>query len=398
METEKLTFTGNESAALGAKLARVEVVATYPITPQSTIVENLSRFIANGELKAEIINAESEHAAISICIGASLSGARTFTATASQGLVLMHEMLHWAAGARTPIVMAVTNRALCVPWSLHADFQDAISQRDTGWIQFYCENNQEVLDTIIQAYKISEDKRVLLPSMVSLEGFILTHTVERVDVPKQKDVDEFLPPYKNEFFYIDPENPLAENVVVLPDWYMEYRYQQEVAMQNAKEVIDKVSKEYFDKIGRNWGGLIEAYMMEDAEVAVVTMGTIAGTARVAVREMRKKSGKKVGLIKVRCFRPFPVEEFKKFSSLKALAVIDRSYSFGCGGPLCTEVKSAFYNTEEKPLILGVVAGLGGRDVNVGDIINVLEKTIEVSKTGKVERETIWLNLKGEQLR
>jgi len=386
-------MTGNAAAAFGVKLARVEVIATYPITPQSPIVEYIAELIANGQLKAELINTESEHSAMSACIGASLCGARVFTGTASQGLTLMHEMLHWASGARTPIVMPVANRGLAVPWNLYADHQDSMSQRDTGWIKFYCETNQEVLDTVIQAYRIAEDKRVLLPVMISLDAFLLSHTTERVETPEQEQVDGFLPPYKPEFFYVDPDRPLAENVVVMPDWYMEFRYQQERAMQNAKDVIKKVAKEYYNLVGRRWGDLIEVYKVEDAEVAVVAMGTIAGTSRAAVDKLREQ-GKKVGLVKLRCFRPFPTEDLRKAcSNIKGLAVFDRSYSFGSYGAAHTEVKSAFYNAENKPLILGVVAGLGGRDVTIDDIVKILNKILESTRTTKLEQEVVWLNLR-----
>ncbi|MBS7643267.1 pyruvate ferredoxin oxidoreductase [Candidatus Bathyarchaeota archaeon] len=391
---EQLTRSGNEAAALGAKLSRAEVIAAYPITPSTFIVEYLAQYIADGELKAKLINVESEHSAMSACIGASLAGARTFTATSSQGLALMHEMLHWAVGARTPVVMAVGNRALAPPWNLYANHQDSIAQRDTGWIEFYCENNQEVLDTIIQAYKVAEDKRVLLPAMVCLDGFILTHTRERVDVPPQDAVDEYLPPYRPEHFVIDFDRPLTENVIVTPAWYMEYQYQLEVAMRNAREVIREANRDFAKKFNRDWGGLVDSYFMEDAEVAIMAMGTIAGTARVAVREMRK-AGHKVGLIKLRAFRPFPIEEIRKLGSqLKVLAVIDRNCVFGSGGASCIEAQSALYSIPNRPKVLGFIAGLGGKDVGVESIKYILNKALKVSETGRVEREVEWVNLVG----
>jgi pyruvate/2-oxoacid:ferredoxin oxidoreductase alpha subunit len=391
---ERLTRSGNESASLGAKLSRAEVIAAYPITPSTFIVEYLAQYVANGELKAKLINVESEHSAMSACIGASLAGARTFTATSSQGLALMHEMLHWAVGARTPVVMAVGNRALAPPWNLYAHHQDSIAQRDTGWIEFYAENNQEVLDTIIQAYKVAEDKRVLLPAMVCLDGFILTHTRERVDLPQQDAVDDYLPPYRPEHFVIDFDRPLTENVIVTPAWYMEYQYQLEVAMRNSREVIREANRDFAKKFNRNWGGLVDPYFMEDADVAIMAMGTIAGTARIAVREMRE-TGHKVGLIKLRAFRPFPIEEIRKFGSqLKVLAVIDRNCAFGSGGASYIETQSALYDIPNRPKVLGFIAGLGGRDVGVADIKHILDTALKVSKTGKIEREVEWVNLVG----
>jgi pyruvate ferredoxin oxidoreductase alpha subunit len=392
---ERMTRSGNECAALGAKLARAEVMPVYPITPSTTVSEYLANYVANNELSARMVLVESEHSALSACIAASLSGARTFTATSSQGLALMHEMLHYASGSRTPVVMSVGNRSLAIPWSIHADHQDSISQRDTGWIQLYCENNQEALDTIIQAYRIAEDKKILLPAMVCMDGFVLTHTRERVVVPEQNKVDEFLPPYRPEHFYIDPDRPLTAASGVLPEWYMEFRYQQSVAMNAVVSAIEDTSRMFGARFGRDWGGLLDTYMVDDADAAVIAMGTNAGTCRVAINELRR-TGKRVGLIKLRAFRPFPIEELRTIcKNLQTIAVLDRNCSYGFGGAVWGEVKAALYGTSEAPIILDFISGLGGRDASVPDIERVLTKSLEIAKGGRVAREVEWLNLKGE---
>lgn len=390
---KKLTMTGATAAAIGAILSRVEVIAAYPITPMTGAVEYLAEAVANGELNAELLTVESEHSAMTACINASLAGARTFTATSSQGLLLMHEMVHWAGGSRVPIVMAIGNRAVCVPWCLNVDHQDSMSQRDTGWIQFYVESAQEVLDTIIQAYRVAEDKDIIIPAMVCLDGFILTHTRERVFVPLQRKIDDFLPPYSPEHFYIDADRPLSQNVVGLTSSYMEFRYLQQEAMNKAKHLIKQVNNEFAEEFGRSWGGLIDTYYCEDAEAAVITMGTAASTARAAVKELRSE-GKKVGLIKLRVFRPFPDEDLQKIcSGMNAIAVIDRNFSFGSGGNAYNRIRSALYDLKQRPLILGYIAGLGGRDISVNDIKTVLNKALKAGKTDEIQQAVEWVNLK-----
>jgi 2-oxoisovalerate ferredoxin oxidoreductase alpha subunit len=391
---QELTMTGATAAAIAAILSRVEVVSAYPITPMTHALEYIAQVIANGELNAEMLTVESEHSAMAACITASLSGARTFTGTSSQGLFLMHEMLHWAGGSRAPIVAVIGNRAVCVPWCLNVDHQDSMSQRDTGWMQFYVENNQEVLDTVIQAYRIAEDKNILLPAMVCLDGFILTHTRERVFVPTQQKIDDFLPPYDSSVFKIDADNPLSQNVVALTSSYQEFRYLQQKAMDNAKKLIKQVDDEFAEEFGRSWGGLIDTYPQDaDFETAVVAMGTAASTARTAVKELRSE-GKNVGLIKLRVFRPFPEEELQKIcSGMNALAVIDRNCSFGAQGIAYDQIRSSMYDSKERPLILGHIAGLGGRDISVNDIKKVLTDAIEVGKIGESPKTVEWVNLK-----
>ncbi len=344
------------------------------------IVERLAEFINNGELNAEMIHVESEHSAISAAIGSEATGVRTFTATASQGLALMHEILFIVAGMRLPVVMAVANRALSAPINIWNDHQDSISERDTGWIQLYIESAQEALDTIIQAYKIAENHEVLLPVMVCLDGFTLSHVFEPVDIPNEKDVNKFLPKY-NPLFKLDPKKPVTMGPIGFPDTYMEFRQETHEAIIRAKEIIKKTNTEFKKSFNRGYGdGVLETYKIEDAEYAVVAMGTICGTARVVVDEMRKE-GKKVGLIKIKCFRPFPKEEITNCcKNIKNIAVIDRNISLGNEGALFTEFKSAFYNQENKPIINGFVAGLGGRDVTKEHIKKAFERTGKTNQT------------------
>ena len=364
-------ITGNAAAAYAAKLCRVDVVAAYPITPQTTIVEYIAEFLANGEMDCEYIRVESEHSAMTACIGASLAGARTFTATSSHGLALMHEMLHWATYSRLPIVMAVANRTLGPPWNIWADLQDAISQRDTGWIQFYAKNNQEVLDTIIQAYRLSENERVMLPSMVSLEAFVLSHTSEPVDIPDQEKVDEFLPQYNPPFMVIDFENPKTIGNIALPEETAKHRKYIMKAMENASSMIKEISKEFQEKFGRYHGDLLEEYELEDSETVIVSMGTIASTAEDAVNLLREK-GEKVGLLRIRVFRPFPERDIKrKLEDKEKIIVIDRNCSWGIGGALYTEVRHSLY--PGGPEVVGFLAGIGGVDVTPSDIMKMYEK-------------------------
>lgn len=384
--------TANHIAAYAAKAARVQVVAAYPITPQTSIVERIAELVENGELSAEYIRVESEHSAMSACIGAAAGGVRTFTATSSHGLALMHEALHWASGSRLPIVMAVVNRALGPGWNIWADLTDSISQRDTGWIQFYCADNQEVFDTIIQAYKLCENEHVLLPAMICLEGFILSHTYMPVKIPDQEKIDEFLPPYKPKWF-LDINNPLSHGNIVTPDWYMDFRYMMYEAMENAKKLIPEIDKEYGRQFGFEHGGLVDKYKCEDADLILLTMGTIGSEAKVAVNNLRRE-GLKIGSARIRVFRPFPTEEIRKLAeNTQMFTVIDRAASLGMEGPLATETKASLYNREDKPLIAGFIAGLGGRDVTFKTVEKIAKKSLEWMKKGKVEKETSWVDVR-----
>ncbi|MEM3458209.1 MAG: transketolase C-terminal domain-containing protein [Candidatus Bathyarchaeia archaeon] len=384
--------TANHIAGYAAKAARVKVVAAYPITPQTTVVEKIADFVENGEMDAEYIRVESEHSAMVACIAAAAAGVRTFTATSAHGLALMHEALHWASGSRLPVVMAVVNRAMGAPWSIWSDFSDSLSQRDTGWIQFYCADNQEVFDTIIQAYKLCEDERVFLPAMVCLEGFILSHTYMPVKIPEQKEIDDFLPPYRCGWI-LDVNRPLSHANLVSPDWYMEFRYMIQEAMENAKQLIPKIDKDYGKRFGFEYGGLLEKYKCDDADLVLVTMGTMASDAKIAVDSLRKE-GLKVGVARVRVFRPFPTEEIAKLAEqTKMLATIDRHISFGMEGFLSSEIKASLYNKKNRPLLTGFIAGLGGRDVTSETIKKIAKKSLKQMHAGKVEKETEWVDLR-----
>ncbi|MCL4511258.1 MAG: pyruvate ferredoxin oxidoreductase [Bacteroidetes bacterium] len=385
-----VVIEGTHAASHAVKLARVQVIAAYPITPQTGVVEKLSEIVSHGDLNAKFIKVESEHSAMASCIGASISGARAFTATSSQGLALMHELLHWAAGSRLPIVMVNVNRALAPPWSIYVDHNDSLSQRDTGWLQFYAESNQEVLDTVLQAYKIAE--AVSLPVMINLDAFVLSHTSEPVAIPKQELVDEFLPPWKAEF-KVDPANPHAFGALVGPDAYMEMRYKLFEAMEDAREVIRNVDSEYSEKFGRSYGGLVEEYYADDAEVVLITSATAVSTARIAVDEMRSL-GFPVGLAKLRTFRPFPVDEIRSLAQrVSKIGVMDRNISFGATGIIYQETKAALYNAPVRPKLFGFIAGLGGRDVTPETI---KEMYSHIMNNDTPESETIWVGLKQSQ--
>jgi 2-oxoisovalerate ferredoxin oxidoreductase alpha subunit len=384
--------TGNHIAGFACQAAKAEVVAAYPITPQSPVVEQIAELIEKGEMDAEYIRVESEHSAMAALVGAALGGVRTFTATSAQGLALMHEMLHWASGARLPIVMAVVNRAMGPPWTIWSDLTDSLSQRDTGWIQFYCASNQEIFDTIIQAYKLCEDKRVLLPAMVCFEGFILSHTSMPVKIPDQKEIDAFLPRYKPEIM-VDVDKPFTQGAIVFPDYYMEFRYLIQQAMENAKALIPQIDKEYGKRFGTQYGGQIETYRCEDADLILLSMGTIGSEAKIAIDNLQKQ-GQKIGSARLRVFRPFPVEEVRKLAkNTQMISTIDRTISFGIEGPLHSELKASLYGQQDTPLTAGFIAGLGGRDVTFHDVEKIAEKSMKWLKAGKTSGKTEWIGLK-----
>jgi len=379
-----LGLTGNEAVALAAKQGNVDVVAAYPITPQTIIVERFSEYVANGEVNTEFICVESEHSAMSACVGASLTGARVFTATASQGLALMHEIMYIASSLRCPIVMAVANRALSAPINIHADHSDMMGSRDCGWIQIYTENAQEAYDSTIQAFKIGEDSEVLLPVTVNLDGFIVSHSVERVEELEDAQVKKFLPK-RQVAFKIDHEKPLTFGSMCFTDYYFEFKRQQEEAMKAVEGKAKKVGKEFGEITGRGYD-VIHTHRIEDAEVAIVSMGSTAGTVRAVVNEMREE-GKKVGAVKIRLYRPFPTEQFvEKTKHLRAIAVLDRACSFGGpAGPLCSDLKTAFYTSDRRPTILNIIYGLGGRDITTSSIKEIFNRTFRVAQEG-LERE------------
>jgi pyruvate/2-oxoacid:ferredoxin oxidoreductase alpha subunit len=351
-------LTGNHAVAHAVKLCRTPFIAAYPITPQTPIYEKLSEWEASGMLKGIMMRTESEHSAMASCIAASLTGVRTFTATSSQGLALMHEMLHFAAGCRTPVVMANVNRLLAAPWGFWADQLDSLSQRDTGWIQFYCENGQEALDTVIQSYKIAE--QVYLPVMLSLEAFFVSHFMEVVDLPEQEQVDQFLPPLDLPHKF-DIEKPGFLVPVVSSELYQKYKHMAQVSMDSVKEIAVQMDQEFKKEFGRGYG-IIEPVMVEDAEMVIVTAGSITSTARVVVKALREQ-GHRVGLLKLRLFRPFPAEEVQvALRGKKKIAVIDRNISLGSGGIFCQELRAALIHSPDHPLTYSYIAGVGGTDV------------------------------------
>ena len=384
----KRTFiSGNDAVAAGVRLCRPEVIAAYPITPSTTVVEKLSEYIARAEMNCQYINVESEHSAMSAVMGASMMGCRTFTATSSQGLFYMCEMLHYVSGSRFPIVMMNGNRTVAAPWNIYSDQRDSMAMRDSGWMQVYVENAQEALDMVIQSYKIAENPVVSTPIMICLDGFILTHTYELVDVPAQEAVDAYLPSFQPTENILDLAHPKSLCISVAPEWQTEFRYQQHEAMLAAKAVITETDASFEKVFGRSYGGMTEAYECEDAEAVLVCMGSTAGTTKVVVDKMRA-AGYKVGLLKVRFYRPFPQAEVATLAkSAKAVGVIDRDLSFGYQGALYADVKAALYQAgADLPPTINFIAGLSGRDISTPHLEMMFEKLIRIS--GKKQEEEL----------
>jgi pyruvate/2-oxoacid:ferredoxin oxidoreductase alpha subunit len=367
--------TGNRIGAKAAVMAKPEVVAAYPITPQTTMVEAIAEYVASGEFKGEYICVESEHSAMCACIGASAAGSRTFTATSSHGLLLMHEMLHWAALARLPIVMCNINRVIGPGWNIWVDENDSISQRDTGWIQIYCSSNQEIFDTVIQAFKLAEHQKVILPVMVNLNAFILSHTSMPANIPEQQTVDDFLGKYVPHW-KLDIDNPTTFGNIIGPAYYYKIRRAMQEAQQNAKQLIPQIAKEWKKASGYFHGDLFEYYKCEGAEHILLSMGAIGAESKIAIDEMQK-AGLKIGLARVRVIRPFPTEEIIKLGKQADLIVIDRNISVGLEGALFNEVKAALYG-ESDAKATGFIAGLGGKDVTYKDIETMCRKAMKGS--------------------
>lgn len=357
---KKMVLDGNGAVAEALKLARVSVIAVYPITPQSPIAERLAEMVNNNEMQGKYICVESEHSALSYTIGAQLTGVRAATATSSVGLALMHEVMGVASGCRVPVVMPVVNRALVSPWSLWCDHQDSMAERDSGWMQLYAEDAQEAFDLVIMGYKIAEHENILLPLMVCMDGFFVSHSNQPVWIPEQNSVDIFLPEYSNKNLYLDTEYPMFINNLTPPEEFTEMRYQQEVAFQNALNIIPVILKEYETTFGRKYG-LIEAYKCEDAAVVIAGMGSMCGTIKHVVNKFRDKNIN-VGMIKITVFRPLPAEKLREaLMTVSRVGVIDRSAGLGAeNGPLCLEIKSAL--SGEACSIHNYIIGLGGRDI------------------------------------
>jgi len=365
--------TGNYIAAKAAVMARPAVVPAYPITPQTTLVEGIANYVKTGEFKGEYICVESEHSAMCACIGASAAGVRTFTGTSSHGLLLMHEMLHWAALARLPIVMCNINRVVGPGWNIWTDENDSISQRDTGWIQFYCSSNQEIFDTVIQSFKLAENKKVLLPVMINYNAFILSHTSMPVYIPEQKEIDDFLQKYKPQW-KLDVNNPITFGNIILPADYEKIRKDMQNSQENTKKLIPEIAKEWKKKFGRYHGDLIEEYKCDGADHILLAMGAIGSESKVSINNLRKE-GLKIGLARVRTFRPFPNEEILKLGKQADLIVIDRNISIGSEGALFSEVKASLYGKLDTK-VHGFIAGLGGKDVTYNDIETICKKVVE----------------------
>ena len=389
---KRLFLNGNYAVSYGVKLARAQVVAAYPITPQTKIVEQISEFISDGEMDAEFVKVESEHTAMTACYTASCTGARTFTATSSQGLLYMYEMMQFTSGARRPVVMANVNRAISAPWTIWLDHQDCMSTRDAGWMQIHVESAQEALDTTIQCFKVAENKDILTPVMVCLDAFVLSHTNEVVEIPEQSDIDKFLPPFKLADA-VDVNHPITVSAGMAPNLYMEMRYLQEMAIQKAKDEWNKADAEFGKLVGRSYGGVLENYKCSDADAVLVTMGSLSSTAKEVVDNLREQ-GLKVGLAKIRLYRPFPQKELSEtMKSAKAIGVIDRSNSFGFEGPLFSDVKAALYNNKISAPAVNFIAGLGGRDVTTNDLIKIYQKLLGIAKTGKTDQAVEYIGLR-----
>lgn len=396
---ERKVLTGNHAAAHACKSARVEVVAAYPITPQSPVVEKISEFVESGELPStQFVCVESEQSAISACVAASQMGARVFTASSANGLAYMFEILCWAAGTRLPIVMCIATRAVGAPWSVWTDHQDAFSVRDVGFMQQFVESNQEAYDTVLMSYRISEDPRVYLPSFVSYDGYILSHTLMPVQIEDQDKVDEFLPPLNHHIKLTDFDNIRSINPVTPPGLtirpegntpgYYEFRYSMQKAHEYAVDVVEEVAKEFAEKFGRSYGnGIYKQYKAEDAEILIFAVGSVASESRGVIDTLRNQ-GLKIGLISLKLFRPFPIKHLREaFSKAKLVVVFDRDVGYGVGGILCYELKSALYDADHKPIIRGFIVGLGGRDITANHLINGVNQAIAEQDDKTVRQDT-----------
>ncbi|MCK9265383.1 pyruvate ferredoxin oxidoreductase [bacterium] len=392
----KVAKTGNEAFAEAMRQINPDVVAAYPITPATEIVQIFSQFVADGLVKTEFVAVESEHSAMSACIGASTAGIRTMTGTSSQGLALMWEMLYIASGLRLPIIMSVVNRALSAPINIHCDHSDGMGARDSGWIQLFSENVQEAYDNLIQAVRIAEHPDVKLPVMATTDGFILSHCLETLEMLSDEDVQKFVkepPERENLIKSLKEKKPITIGALDLQDYYFEHKRQSAEGMFNALKVIPEIGKEFGQTFGREYG-FFEEYKLDDAQVAILVLGSTAGTAKEVVDKLRAE-GKKVGLLKLRVYRPFPAEQLAKaLSKVKALGVMDRAEGMsGVSGPLYPEVCAALYDSEEKPIITDYIYGLGGRDITMEDIEYIYTELLKIAEAGKKEYTLKYIGLR-----
>lgn len=391
---KKIALTGNHAVAYAVKLAKPQVIAAYPITPQSPVVEKLSEMIEQGELKARMIRVESEHSALAACFGAAVAGARTFTATSSQGLLYMHEFVHWASRARTPIVMAIVSRTINTPWNIWPDHSDFVDQRDTGWVMSYGMDNQEVFDLTLQAFKISEDPRVYLPVMVGLEGFIISHTTMPVEIPDEKLVEEWLGE-RRQPYVIDGSEPIGVGGLTFPEDTEDMFYEIQLAMENAKKVIKEVDEEFGKLFGRRYGGLISCYHCNDAKYIAVSMGAWSGDLIEGVEKLRSE-GYPVGVMRIRYYRPFPIEDaWEVLRSVRGVIVFDRAISFGAWGPIYSDLVAGLsLYTNKLPYMANIVAGIAGVNVTSDDFYKIIKSFIDRVETGRIERNYFeWVKIR-----
>ena len=391
MKTELMS--ANYAAARAVVSASVEVVAAYPITPATTVPEQIALLSEQGIYKGEFIRVESEHSAMFACIGASSTGARAFTATSSNGLLYMDEGLHWAAAARLPIVIANINRSVSPSWNIHVSHDDAYSKRDTGWIQFFVASVDEFYHTVIQAFKLAEDERVLMPVMVNADGFVLSHTVSTFDYLEPEEVEKFLPPYNPPHWVMDPEKPVSHGNIVFPEHYQEFRYGMHEATKNALMAYKEVESDYKKLFGKYFGGPIDCYKCDDADVVFTSQGSVGAEAKDAIDELREE-GYKVGNARMRMIRPFPVEKIRELASkVKAFASFDRGLSYGFGGPVANDIRASLYSTKHRPIVKSYIGGLGGRDMTVDDIKEVILDTVKHMESGDLGPEETWHDLR-----
>ena len=395
VEWKRLPLSSNYAVAYAVKDLDVDVVAAYPITPQTTVVEKISEFIANGELDAEMIHVESEHSALSATIAASAAGARAFTATASQGLELMHEILHIASGLRLPVVMSIATRALSAPISIWNDYSDIMNARDASWVTILASTAQEVYDSVVQAFRIAEDPEVMLPVMVGYDGYLMSHTYEPVLVPSDnKPILEYAPKNYNRI-KLDPERPVTMGTLAGPEWYYEIKYQQVAAMKRALDKAREADEEFKAMFGRGYG-LVETYMVDDADVVIVSYGGLHGTVTETI-DLRREKGVKVGAARIRLWRPFPVEDVKRaLSNAKLVTVIDKAISYGAriAGPVALEIMSSYYHDEEKPMIMSVIAGIGQRRITEHTIKEIIDYSFKVLERGRAPGESLYWGVRG----
>jgi pyruvate ferredoxin oxidoreductase alpha subunit len=386
-------LNGNDAAAEGARLCRPKVIPTYPVTPMAPVLTRIAKDIADKKLDANLVQLECDQSAIAACAGASLGGARVFTATSSQGLAYMHEHLFYISGLRLPVVMGVVNRSLSAPHCRLADHNDALAQKSTGWIQFFCEDIQEVLDNCIQLYKICEHKDVLLPGMFCYEAYIHSHTLETVEIPEQSLVDGFLGDSKPAWTILDPENPITINPNTSDQYYTEFRYRQSKAMDKSRKIINDVALEFKKIFGRDYKGSIEVWPEDKGEIVIVTMGAMVKTARQVILELREK-GKDIKMVKVRAFRPFPSEELQNaMKDAKKVIVIDKNNTPGLGGSLYHELRSSLYGMKRQPIIYSAIAGLGGRDVSIPQIKDLVNRVSRDRDGSLNSGKPLWIGLK-----